>query len=77
MGEADDYNVAVLAAYCESMVFKDMEIDEGIRHFLKDFRLPEAQKVDRMMEKFMVIAIRMRASLTHQQHLFFRFPSLC
>ena len=53
MGEGADYNVAVLAAYTESMEFSGMEIDNGIRHFLKDFRLPgEAQKVDRMMEKF-------------------------
>ena len=30
-----------------------MEFDEAIRHFLSGFRLPgEAQKIDRMMEKF-------------------------
>lgn len=33
--------------------FTDMEFDEAIRHFLSGFRLPgEAQKIDRMMEKF-------------------------
>lgn len=33
--------------------FTDMEFDEAIRYFLSGFRLPgEAQKIDRMMEKF-------------------------
>lgn len=35
------------------MDFTDMLFDEAIRHFLSGFRLPgEAQKIDRMMEKF-------------------------
>ena len=33
MGEADDYNVAVLAAYCESMVFKDWRLTRGFGIF--------------------------------------------
>lgn len=33
--------------------FTNMEFDEAIKHFLSGFRLPgEAQKIDRMMEKF-------------------------
>ena len=53
MGEGNQYNVDILHCYTELLVFDNMEIDDGIRYFLKEFRLPgEAQKVDRMMEKF-------------------------
>ena len=35
------------------MDFKGMRFDDAIRHYLSGFRLPgEAQKIDRMMEKF-------------------------
>jgi brefeldin A-inhibited guanine nucleotide-exchange protein len=35
------------------MDFSNVPIDEAIRNFLSGFRLPgEAQKIDRMMEKF-------------------------
>lgn len=35
------------------MDFTGMVFDEAIRYFLQGFRLPgEAQKIDRMMEKF-------------------------
>ena len=53
MGEGSQYNVDILHSYTELLEFTGMEIDDGIRYFLKEFRLPgEAQKVDRMMEKF-------------------------
>ena len=53
MGEGNQYNVDILHAYTELLDFTSHEIDDGIRYFLKEFRLPgEAQKVDRMMEKF-------------------------
>lgn len=40
-------------AYVDSMDFSGMEFDDAIRMFLADFRLPgEAQKIDRLMEKF-------------------------
>ena len=40
-------------AYVDQMDFTGMAFDEAIRYFLKGFRLPgEAQKIDRMMEKF-------------------------
>ena len=43
----------MLYAYVDSMSFKSMCFDDALRFFLKDFRLPgEAQKIDRMMEKF-------------------------
>ncbi|KAJ8613377.1 hypothetical protein CTAYLR_002304 [Chrysophaeum taylorii] len=45
--------VKVLHAYVDSLDFTGMEFDVAIRHFLSGFRLPgEAQKIDRMMEKF-------------------------
>jgi brefeldin A-inhibited guanine nucleotide-exchange protein len=35
------------------MEFTGKPLDEAIRHYLAGFRLPgEAQKIDRMMEKF-------------------------
>ncbi len=43
----------VLHAYVDQMDFTGMVFAQGIRHFLAGFRLPgEAQKIDRMMEKF-------------------------
>jgi brefeldin A-inhibited guanine nucleotide-exchange protein len=40
-------------AYVDAMDFAGMSIDDAIRKFLADFRLPgEAQKIDRLMEKF-------------------------
>jgi brefeldin A-inhibited guanine nucleotide-exchange protein len=45
--------VAVLHAYVDLMSFKGLAFDEAIRHYLSGFRLPgEAQKIDRIMEKF-------------------------
>ena len=53
MGEGDEFNKAVLYAYVDLMSFSDMSIDQALRHFLAGFWLPgEAQKIDRMMEKF-------------------------
>ena len=43
----------MLHEYVDGMDFSSLPLDEGIRHFLSGFRLPgEAQKIDRMMEKF-------------------------
>lgn len=45
--------VKVLHCYVDQLDFSNMEFDVAIRHFLSGFRLPgEAQKIDRMMEKF-------------------------
>lgn len=53
MGEDKDFNKEVMYAYVDQMDFTGLTFDQGIRHFLKGFRLPgEAQKIDRMMEKF-------------------------
>lgn len=43
----------MMHAYVDAMNFKGMKFDLAIREFLKGFRLPgEAQKIDRIMEKF-------------------------
>lgn len=40
-------------AYIDAMDFTGLKFDDAIRLFLLDFRLPgEAQKIDRLMEKF-------------------------
>ena len=49
----DGFCIQVLHQYVDQMNFKTMAFDQAIRHFLSGFRLPgEAQKIDRMMEKF-------------------------
>lgn len=48
-----DFSVFTAKSEKYSMDFTGMVFDEAIRHFLQGFRLPgEAQKIDRMMEKF-------------------------
>ena len=43
----------VMHAYVDSLDFAGLKFDDAIRMFLLDFRLPgEAQKIDRLMEKF-------------------------
>lgn len=45
--------IQVLHEYVEAMDFTNMAFDLAIRYFLAGFRLPgEAQKIDRLMEKF-------------------------
>jgi len=53
LGEREDLNLKVMHAYVDAMDFAGNEFDDAIRSFLADFRLPgEAQKIDRLMEKF-------------------------
>jgi len=53
LGEEKDFNVKTLHCYVDQFHFKERLIDEALREFLSGFRLPgEAQKIDRMMEKF-------------------------
>ena len=53
LGSPDEADLRVMHAYVDSMEFTGMELDEAIRAFLAGFRLPgEAQKIDRLMEKF-------------------------
>lgn len=53
LGQHEEFQLSVMHAYVDSMKFENMKFDEAIREFLKGFRLPgEAQKIDRIMEKF-------------------------
>lgn len=53
LGEREELPLKVMHAYVDSFDFQGMEFDEAIRIFLLGFRLPgEAQKIDRIMEKF-------------------------
>lgn len=57
LGRETDYQngfaVKVLHGYVNSMDFEGLVFDDAIRYYLSGFRLPgEAQKIDRIMEKF-------------------------
>jgi brefeldin A-inhibited guanine nucleotide-exchange protein len=53
LGEGEDFSKQVLYAYVDSIDFADSTFDAALRKFLSLFWLPgEAQKIDRMMEKF-------------------------
>ncbi|GMP61785.1 hypothetical protein CsSME_00024113 [Camellia sinensis var. sinensis] len=53
LGEREEFSLKVMHAYVDSFDFQGMEFDDAIRAFLQGFRLPgEAQKIDRIMEKF-------------------------
>ena len=53
MGEGDDFNKAVMYAYIDQFDFQETDFLTALRQFLEGFRLPgEAQKIDRLMEKF-------------------------
>ncbi|CBZ54059.1 Sec7 domain containing protein, related [Neospora caninum Liverpool] len=53
LGEDAPFNKKVLHALVDSLDFRGKEIDAALKTFLQLFRLPgEAQKIDRMMEKF-------------------------
>lgn len=52
-GEGDPFAVSVMAAYTDLHDFSGVRFDDGIRQYLSKFRLPgEAQKIDRIMEKY-------------------------
>ncbi|CAA0823220.1 Brefeldin A-inhibited guanine nucleotide-exchange protein 1 [Striga hermonthica] len=52
-GEREEFPMKVMHAYVDSFNFEKMSFAEAIRFFLRGFRLPgEAQKIDRIMEKF-------------------------
>ena len=57
LGREPDYQggfaLMVLHAYVDQLSFEGMVFDDAIRFYLSGFRLPgEAQKIDRIMEKF-------------------------
>ncbi|KAL7082955.1 hypothetical protein ACP275_14G132100 [Erythranthe tilingii] len=52
-GEREEFSIKVMHAYVDSFNFENMGFGDAIRFFLRGFRLPgEAQKIDRIMEKF-------------------------
>uniref|UniRef100_A0A182Q5J5 SEC7 domain-containing protein n=1 Tax=Anopheles farauti TaxID=69004 RepID=A0A182Q5J5_9DIPT len=53
LGENDEQAKAVMCGYIDAMNFAELDIVAALRYFLEGFRLPgEAQKIDRLMEKF-------------------------
>lgn len=53
LGEHDKFNREVMCAYVDQMDFSNKDFVSALRFFLEGFRLPgEAQKIDRLMEKF-------------------------
>lgn len=53
LGQHEEFPLSVMHAYVDSMNFAEMKFHTAIREFLRGFRLPgEAQKIDRIMEKF-------------------------
>ncbi|KAI4380307.1 hypothetical protein MLD38_006512 [Melastoma candidum] len=53
LGQHEEFPLSVMHAYVDSMKFSGLKFHDAIREFLKGFRLPgEAQKIDRIMEKF-------------------------
>ena len=53
ISEPDELNLKILTKFIQQFHFVDMEFDVALRTFLGKFRLPgEAQKIDRIMEKF-------------------------
>lgn len=53
LGEGEDFSKQVLYAYVDMIDFGGLTFDAALRKFLSHFWLPgEAQKIDRMMEKF-------------------------
>uniref|UniRef100_A0A3P8WB46 ARF guanine nucleotide exchange factor 1 n=1 Tax=Cynoglossus semilaevis TaxID=244447 RepID=A0A3P8WB46_CYNSE len=53
LGDNDRFNKEVMYAYVDQMDFHGKDFVSALRIFLEGFRLPgEAQKIDRLMEKF-------------------------
>lgn len=53
LGDADPKCLSVMFAYVNRLDFTNSTLPQALRYFLSGFRLPgEAQKIDRMVEKF-------------------------
>ncbi|XP_038665467.1 brefeldin A-inhibited guanine nucleotide-exchange protein 1 isoform X6 [Scyliorhinus canicula] len=53
VGDNDKFNKEVMYAYVDQLDFSSKDFVSALRMFLEGFRLPgEAQKIDRLMEKF-------------------------
>ncbi|XP_064626500.1 brefeldin A-inhibited guanine nucleotide-exchange protein 1-like [Lineus longissimus] len=63
IGENEKFNKETMYAYVDQMDFANVEFVHALRKFLFGFRLPgEAQKIDRLMEKFAARYIECNAS---------------
>ncbi|XP_013790275.2 cytohesin-1-like, partial [Limulus polyphemus] len=66
LGERDDFNIKVLDAFIELHDFANLILVQALRQFLWSFHLPgEAQKIDRMMEKFAQHYFHLNAGVFH------------
>lgn len=66
LGQHEEFPLAVMHTYVDSMKFLGLKFDTAIREFLKGFRLPgEAQKIDRIMEKFAERYICLKAGFVY------------
>lgn len=53
LGESSKFNKEMMYAYVDQLDFCGKDFVSALRIFLEGFRLPgEAQKIDRLMEKF-------------------------
>ena len=53
LGENSPFNLGVFYSFVNTFDLRDLDLDVALRRFLSNFRLPgEAQKIDRIMEKF-------------------------
>ncbi|VDM61551.1 unnamed protein product [Angiostrongylus costaricensis] len=53
LGSPDEFNKQIMYAYIDDLDFSSRDFVSALRLFLEKFRLPgEAQKIDRLMEKF-------------------------
>uniref|UniRef100_A0A673XRM0 ARF guanine nucleotide exchange factor 1 n=1 Tax=Salmo trutta TaxID=8032 RepID=A0A673XRM0_SALTR len=67
LGDNDRFNKEVMYAYVDQMDFQGKDFVYALRTFLEGFRLPgEAQKIDRLMEKF---AARYLESISDRQQV--------
>nr|GEW29863.1 probable LRR receptor-like serine/threonine-protein kinase RPK1 [Tanacetum cinerariifolium] len=52
LGQYEEFPLAIMHAYVDSMNFAEMKFHTAIREFLRGFWLPSEQKIDRIMENF-------------------------
>ncbi|XP_067836412.1 brefeldin A-inhibited guanine nucleotide-exchange protein 1 isoform X3 [Heptranchias perlo] len=66
VGDNDKFNKEVMYAYVDQLDFSTKDFVSALRMFLEGFRLPgEAQKIDRLMEKFAARYLECNQGETH------------
>jgi hypothetical protein len=64
LSEKSEFNQAVLLEFVRHIDLRGRSFDSGLREFLQHFRLPgEAQKIDRIMERFAAQLVEQNPSL--------------